>query len=114
MASNRKSIEKARMEAAFRIGNTKNYKNKVNKLPAMLQNNGVGNTLAFLSSKNEWKDVIEDITVYLKTDSQIAFKEQIGDDLMNCVINLNDSEIKALQIELFNFINWLRRFAKGD
>lgn len=112
--SERKNIEKNRMQAAYDIGHIRNYKNRVNKLPAMLHTNGVGNTIAFISQKSEWNEVYKDITDYLTNKSKLPFKDRIGTDLMKCVKDLTDDEIKILQLELFNFINWLRRFAKGD
>jgi CRISPR-associated protein Cmr5 len=112
--SGRKSIERERMQAAYDIGHNKNYKNKINKLPAMLHTNGVGNTIAFISQKSEWDLVYKDISYYLVNNSNIPFKQKIGTDLMKCVKELKDDELKILQLELFAFINWLRRFAKGD
>jgi len=97
--SERKSIEKARMEFAFE--NSKNpkdpkkYESYVLKVPAFLHTNGLGNTIAFIAaqSNDNWIKVGENIFDWLNSaNSPIA--EQLNNEF-DSLVN-SDNELSKL------------------
>lgn len=99
------------------------YKSYVKKLPAMIQNNGLGATFAFILSKkakskegkppgtsnnpkNAYDLIYQQISEYLKDD--------IGStDLAKHVIAQNSQEYRALTKKVLSLLAWLKRFADG-
>lgn len=130
MLSNRKSIEKARMDAAFENSKiegkkpAKEFESSVNIIPAFIHINGVGNTFAFLAAnqnKSQWKNVITAIYNWLE-NSNSGFKSKIdervqgsnAEKLLELAKSRNNIEYRALMIELLAYFNWLRKFAKAN
>lgn len=126
--SNRKSIEQERMQFAFEQSKNakkaKKYEAYVQKIPAFIMTNGLGNTIAYIStqSDDDWKKVGQDICDWLlKVENPFKQKLEVkngsGDigikDLLEVLKdNRNDSEYKSVTIEVLALFNWLRRFAK--
>jgi CRISPR-associated protein Cmr5 len=129
MGSNRVNIEKKRMEIAFlETENIKNQKTAkefesyVNKVPAFIHTNGVGNTFAYLAGqKKTWTKVVDAIFKWLNNESS-GFSSKLtkaqgntnAEKLLDFVIELTENEIRALTIELLAYLNWLRKFAKAN
>ncbi|OWY22616.1 type III-B CRISPR module-associated protein Cmr5 [Sphingobacteriales bacterium UPWRP_1] len=90
------------------------YKSYVKKLPAMIQNNGLGVTFAFILSKkaasnkpkNAYDLIYQQISEYLQDD--------IGStDLAKHIIAQNSQEYRALTKKVLSLLSWLKRFADG-
>ena len=129
MASNRKNIEKERMTVAYseaekvnKKNDAKEFESYVNKIPAFIHTNGVGNTFAYLAGqKKTWLKVVDAIYNWLGNENS-GFKSQIDTvsenknaiKLLSFAKELSDSEYRALTIELLAYFNWLRKFAKAN
>jgi len=116
------NIEKARMKAAFsevqKINSyktIKEFESYVNKVPAFIMTNGLGNTFAYIAgqSKSTWKKVKEAIENWLK-DNNSGFKEIFDNkDFMKELVKSSDDQMRALTQEVLAYLNWLRKFAKA-
>jgi len=122
----RKSIERQRMQFAFdqskNAKDAKKYEAYVQKVPAFIMTNGLGNTIAYISTQTDanWKKVGQNICNWL-LEVENPFKEPLsnknGDDKIKNLLevlkeNENDTEYKSVTIEVLALFNWLRRFAK--
>lgn len=139
--NNPENIGKARMEAAFDDVNNitskktiKEFESYVNKVPAFIHTNGVGNTFAYLAGqakektkkdgkieKNTWAMVADTICNWLN-NKHLGFNEVIKNidnngtkakKLLFFVKELDDKQTRALTVELLAYLNWLRKFAKA-
>ncbi len=91
----------------------KDYASRVKKLPAMIMNNGLGNTLAFSKEKG-WNDVIKSIVSWLKEPDCSAHQSDINENnIMERVLSLNSEEYRLLTGEILAYLNWLRRFSSA-
>jgi CRISPR-associated protein Cmr5 len=107
--SNRTDIEQKRAKAAFEMADKKFEKN-VLKLPAMIRTNGVANAILFAKTgTGEWKTLYKKLSKYFKDERKI-YEEG---ELMDYILNADDSQLKALTNEIIAFLNWLRRFVKS-
>lgn len=126
-------LEKGRAEFAYRKveeaikrlgGKKKEYKSCVRKLPSMILNNGLGQTLAFVNSKGEKKEkkekkenaydiIYEQLTDYLKSDCTSRVRIPQDKDLLQWVISCDSSQYRYITNEVLAFLNWLKRFAEG-
>ncbi|TQE88533.1 type III-B CRISPR module-associated protein Cmr5 [Ureibacillus terrenus] len=92
----------------------KDYRSYVKKMPAMIQVNGLGQTLAFYYSKKNKKayyEIYQTITSWLKKEfPQFFTKEQT---LVEVVINLDSSDYRMFTIEVMALLNWMRKFVDG-
>lgn len=131
--STRRSIEKERMSFAFNFvrdpGNgisdrskAKKFEAYVQKVPAFIMTNGLGNTLAYLTTHRDeqWKAVQNGICEWLKqVDNPIKEKLLATDGKLVNILeimkddNFHDREYRAVTVEILAFFNWLRRFAKA-
>ena len=139
--STRVNIEKARMDFAFDNSkdapDPKKYESYVNKVPALIHTNGLGNTIAYIASQSDknWLKVGENIYDWLNSDKSV-FKGELDkilteleqkrekakkdkDNNLKIIALLkklqepkNDQIIKACTIETSSLFNWLRHFAK--
>lgn len=125
--SNRRSIEQHRMKFAFEQSrnaeNAKKYEAYVQKIPAFIMTNGLGNTIAYVATQSDknWKKVGKNICDWLlEVENPLKDKlaTQKGDqditimDLLEVLKNCNQNEYKSATIEMLALFNWLRRFAK--
>lgn len=127
--SNRKSIEQKRMEFAFEHSSgakaPKKYEAYVQKVPAFIMTNGLGNTIAYIStqSNENWEKVGQNIFDWLlKVDNPI--KKELEQKQQSDKANIkgllevlkdnsvSDTEYKSVTMEVLALFNWLRRFAK--
>ncbi len=116
------NIEKARMEKAFSevekitsYKTIKEFESYVNKLPAFIMTNGLGNTFAYIAgqSKDTWKKVIEAIENWLKSDYS-GFKEEFNNkNFLSVIVKMKGDHMRALTQEVLAYLNWLRKFAKA-
>ncbi len=98
---------------------SKNYTSYVKKMPALIMNNGLANTVAFATEKGkkwkEWKEILDDLEEWLKSDEcpiPSTLKEKIKKgNFSKSIILLNSDEYRIITREILNYLNWLRRFA---
>lgn len=128
--STRKSIEKQRMRFAYEFvknnisgeSNAKKFEAYVQKVPAFIMTNGLGNTLAYLSTQrdDQWQHVQNAVCKWLSTvnnplKNRIEGTETGIDEVLKCLKeeNFTDREYRTVTIETLAMFNWLRRFAKA-
>ena len=128
--STRRSIEKERMSFSYNFvkdnisGKTdaKKFEAYVQKVPAFIMTNGLGNTLAYLTTQGDeqWKAVQNGICEWLKqVDNPLKERLKSTDGKLENVLkimrdhNFNDREYRAVTVEILALFNWLRRFAKA-
>ncbi len=131
--STRRSIEKERMNYAFNFvrdsGNgisdktkAKKFEAYVQKVPAFIMTNGLGNTLAYLTTQTDeqWKAVQKVLCEWLKqVDNPLKERLESKDGELENVLeimkgdNFHDREYRAVTVEILALFNWLRRFAKA-
>lgn len=127
--STRRSIEKDRMKFAYdyvgdmNLGkdSAKKFESYVQKVPAFILTNGLGNTLAFLTTKNDeqWinvKKVVADWLWKVEGPVKSRFQNQPSfSDILGKLkdVDFKDVEYRAVTVEVLALFNWLRRFAKA-
>jgi CRISPR-associated protein Cmr5 len=88
------------------------YRAYAKKIPMMIKINGLGATLAFISSKNErYKLIYRQLSVWFTQSELIDFDGSQA--FVNYVVTVDSSTYRAMTIETLAFFNWLRRFAEG-
>lgn len=98
------------LERVQEVRENHEYARLCRDLPAMLLQNGLGQSLAFLRSKrkeNTADKLYGDISGWLIEKRRIY----AGDDLIEAVINGDRSEYMAAQEEALELSGWLKRFA---
>ena len=98
---------------------TANYAIQVRKLPARIQTNGLGQTLAFLYSKGKHQGdkgetvlllhLGERIKPLLQSDRDLSQVDQI----MKALVDMTPDEYRRCTHELMVSAEWLKRFADG-
>lgn len=116
-----KNLEIERAKFAYKkvslIGQDKEYKSYVKKLPQMILNNGLGNAIAFINSKKNgnssssksYKKLYSHIEEYLK---QRGFLEQ-SNNLIKKVVDMDSKTYLLCTKEVLAYVKWLKRFAEG-
>ncbi len=116
-----KSLEQERMRIAYEsVMCVKNkpfeekYSSLVKKLPAMITQNGLLTTLAFLKSKgkDEHNEIIKNICEYLSN----RFGEEINsyEVLIDRLLNSDMTLYLFYTREVLSFAVWLKRIAEGE
>lgn len=115
-----KNLEIERAKFAYNkvkeVGQDKDYKSHVKKLPQMILNNGLGNAIAFINSKSNgnsssskaYGKLYSHIEDYLKKEGSL----QQGKDLMSVIVE-NSEKYLSLTKEILAYVKWLKRFAEG-
>ncbi len=88
------------------------YKSYVRKVPVYIKTNGLGQTFAFIKSKEDkpaWN------LIYNQTKEWLVSKDLINnnDDLVKQIIGFESFRYRQLTNEVISFFTWLRRFADG-
>lgn len=116
-----KNLEIERAKFAYgkvrEVGQNKDYKSYVKKLPQMILNNGLGNAMAFIKSKSNgnssssaaYKKLYSHIEDYLE---EKGFLQQ-GEDLMSVIVNMDSKTYLLCTKEVLAYVKWLKRFAEG-
>jgi CRISPR-associated protein Cmr5 len=115
-----KDLQRERAEFAFdcveTVKNQKKpdvaneYKSYVKKLPAMIQTNGLGATLAFMFSKKKtYKIIYDQLDTWLKERRKLKKEEE----LVRWIVEQDSSKYKLITNEVLALLLWLRRFADG-
>ena len=122
--SNRQKIESGRAETAYKFvvevkgkSYAKDYKPYVKKLAPLIQTNGFGNTIAFISSKSKFDKNGNPNNAYAKIYKQLekylTEKKLIEKDLMKSIVSVDSKKYRQLTTESLALINWWRRFVDG-
>jgi len=93
----------------------KKYGTLARKLPAMIQSNGLGQTLAFLQAKGgqKKKDAHNLIADHLTRWVKSQLKVNNDQDLLTWIIQQSSDTYRRATTESIAFAIWLRRFAEA-
>ncbi|MFA6808277.1 MAG: type III-B CRISPR module-associated protein Cmr5 [Eubacteriales bacterium] len=125
----RVGIENGRARYAFEavsrfveknIKNEKNiteYRAYIKKLPAMIQVNGLGQTLAFCFAKgDQYKLIYQQIYDWIKQKQPMLldnYKKNSDMKFVEIVVSMNSNDYRIISNEVLALLNWMRRFADG-
>lgn len=111
MNSQRRTLEQERAGhawAAVQRAGSKDFGSTARDLPAMLQVNGLGQTLAFLRSKGH-HDLLDGIS------SWVVPRVGASEDLLKWIIeDASAVEYRRAASEAMAIAEWLKRFAEAD
>lgn len=126
MSSRRQTLEQRRAEQACidvqeidKLRNTnvqKGYSSLARKAPAMIQLNGLGQTLAFLRAKAGQKREGEHWLLYHHLSTWITGEippKQSSDNLLEWVVRQDSQVYRQATAEAFAYLNWLKRWAEA-
>ncbi len=87
------------------------YKSWSKKVPVLIKTNGLGQTLAFMKSrdKTETNLMLEKIKEWLVLKNEI----QAEDDLLQKITEIDSATYRRWSREIISLFNWVRRFAEG-
>mgnify|MGYP001143254577 CR=1 FL=1 len=89
----------------------KEYRAYLKKIPAMIQTNGLGQTMAFYFSKRgTHRDIYQQIAHWVEKKNDSMFQ---GEDFLEVLVNMDSSEYRMIAVEVVALTNWMRRFADG-
>lgn len=95
----------------------KEYRSCVKKLPAMIQVNGLGQTLAFCFSKgDQYLELYQQIHGWLKQkqpDLLDRYRENRDMKFVHIVVSMNSNDYRIISNEVLALLDWMRRFADG-
>ena len=93
----------------------KNYGSHVKKIPAMIKNHGLGQTLGFMFSKKkpEYDLLLRQFGQYLMARKLLQGEDIDSVQLVRAVVNLEAFEYRYVTREILSLVNWLKRFAEG-
>ena len=116
-----KSKEQERAKKAWELANAVpdsiigKYASLAKSAPIMILTNGLGQTLAFFISKsnkrNEYNLLYQHIREWLDQNISWASNDEIGNDLIEKVINENSQIYRMVTEETLAFLSWIKRFA---
>ena len=87
------------------------YRSYLKKLPAMVQMNGLGETLAFYFSKGKThRDIYQQISSWLRSQYGDRFEDR---EVLEEIVNMTSSDYRMMAVEVVALTNWMRRFADG-
>lgn len=91
----------------------KEYNSWVKKVPVLILANGLGQTLAFLKSKNDREKELlyAHLSSWLMAQMSWSAQSQQKTDLLERLIHESSATYRRVTIETLAFLNWLKRFA---
>lgn len=90
------------------------YSSTVSKVPSLILTNGLGQTLAFLRSKDEKgpeRRVYEDLQGWLFRGDVIKWGTASQPELIERVMDISSDKYRAVTMEALSFLTWLKRFS---
>ncbi len=116
MAVNIQTLENDRAKFAFEMVRSVSqkkdeYKSWSKKIPVLIKTNGLGQTLAFMKSRDK-----EETNLMLgQIHTWLAKKKELGngDDLIRKITEIDSSTYRRWSREIIALFNWVRRFADG-
>lgn len=122
MATKRQSTEQRRAKSAWEhTERAKNhlsdkeqseYKTRAKNLPAMIQINGLGSTMAFLCSKPKkkaYRQVYDDVSAWVTAHEQLSFTG----DLLSLIRDEDMSTYRRATTEAIEYAIWLKRYVES-
>jgi len=116
MVVNIRTLENNRAKFAFGMvrnvtQNKSEYKSWSKKIPVLIKTNGLGQTLAFMKSrdKGETNLMLKQIHEWLVLKNELK-KE---DDLIKKITEIDSTVYRRWSREIIALFNWVRRFADG-
>jgi CRISPR-associated protein Cmr5 len=98
-------------------GIQKKYGSLVRGLPALIQSDGLGQTLAFLKAKDKNKGNTEHIEAYSNISNWISIEFGItykqGETLLEWLLTQETPMYRRVTAEALAYLNWLKRFAEA-
>lgn len=95
----------------------KEYRSYVKKLPAMIQVNGLGQTLAFCYAKGgQYRTIYNQIGVWTaqkQPDILNRYSENRNVEFVKIVVSMNSNDYRIISNEVLALLDWMRRFADG-
>jgi CRISPR-associated protein Cmr5 len=95
----------------------KKYGSLVRGLPALIQSDGLGQTLAFLKAKDKKKGNTEHIEAYnnishwISIEFGVTYKQ--GETLLEWLLTQETPMYRRVTAEALAYLNWLKRFAEA-
>ena len=96
--------------AAIPQNSQKEFRSLARSFPSMLQTNGLCAAIAFLSAKKD-KDAHAKLYTFLST--WLKDTHSLTEDLLEWILNLNNSDYRLCTDEVLNYCLWIKRFAEG-
>lgn len=124
----RQTLEQLRsghaMDVLDRVPNTRrrDYRQQVEKLPTMIITSGLGQTLAFLKSKQSGREDDAMSIIYgalqdwlTKGTNHIVWEGSVQEepDLMRRIRLTTSTTLSQLTIEALSYVNWMKRIARA-
>jgi CRISPR-associated protein Cmr5 len=98
-------------------GIQKKYGSLVRGLPALIQSDGLGQTLAFLKAKDKNKGNTEHIEAYTNISNWISIEFGVtykqGETLLEWLLTQETPMYRRVTAEALAYLNWLKRFAEA-
>lgn len=95
----------------------KEYRSYLKKMPAMVQVNGLGETLAFYYAKDgAYRVIYEQIAEWIRKSMRplIHKGEKEGKkEFIEILVNMKSPEYRLVTMEVLALLNWMHRFAEG-
>ncbi|MDD4681209.1 MAG: type III-B CRISPR module-associated protein Cmr5 [Clostridia bacterium] len=95
----------------------KDYRSYIKKLPAMIQVNGLGQSLAFCYAKGTvYGNIYHQIEEWIKIQQPALLNKYDPEGSRNfveTVVNMNSRDYRLISNEVMAYLNWMRRFVDG-
>ena len=93
------------------------YRSYLKKMPAMVQVNGLGETLAFYYAKGGvYREIYEQIAEWIQKKMPFLIDEDNqGEkkDFIEILVNMESPKYRLVTMEVLALLNWMHRFAEG-
>lgn len=93
----------------------KEYRSYLKKMPAMVQVNGLGETLAFYYAKDgAYRVIYEQIAGWIRKSMRALInKDDENKEFIEILVSMNSPEYRLVTMEVLALLNWMHRFAEG-
>ena len=103
--------------ACKRIGDgVEKYTEQINTLPMLIRHNGLGSALMYMrtqKTRNALSFIYEDISDWIMHDEKQLIKLENNEELVEKIIEVGQEKYRDLTREVFAYLAFLKRFAKG-
>jgi len=122
--TNIKKLENGRAEFAYQCveevtkidsKTSSDYKSYVRKVPVLIQTNGLGNTLAYMVSKEKkaYDLIYKHLTDWLSKEACGCSTLPADSNLLKFIVSRSSIVYRQITTECLALLNWLRRLAEG-
>lgn len=95
----------------------KEYRSYVKKLPAMIQVNGIGQSMAFCYAKGGvYADIYKQIEEWVQQQEAALMRKydpKGKGEFVETIVNMSSNDYRLITSEVIAYLNWMRRFADG-